>query len=169
MTSTAPATELRLVEQTRSAVLNVMIVSAAGVALTGLALRGRDRGATLWSPDLTRRACYLTLLLLVMGSTAARRILGSRTALRDPETRAGRFRRSHLVGAVLGALAVPLGLLYGFAIEPRLQAVTPFWVAALALGVLSLPRAEQLDGFDEPLPVPQDGSWRSPAPDEAGR
>ena len=67
-----------------------MIGAAAGVALSGLLLRGRDRGATLWPADSTRRACYLALMLLVLGSTVARRMLGSRAALRDPSTRASR-------------------------------------------------------------------------------
>ncbi len=173
-----------LIDRTRSAVLNVMIAAAAGVALSGWILRTRDRGATLWSPDLTRRACYVALLALVLGSTVARRVLASRSALRDPATRAPRYFRAHVTSAALGALAVPLGLLYGFAIEPRLQAVTPFWVAALAIGVLSLPRTEALEGFAEPLPQPpapgpiddatspfpdRPGIGRTPETDEAGR
>jgi hypothetical protein len=40
---------------------------------------------------------------------------------------------------------------YGWIVRPRLDAVAPFWVAALALGFLALPRAAELDGFDAPM------------------
>jgi hypothetical protein len=54
---------------------------------------------------------------------------------------------------LIAALAVPLGFVYGYAIDPTLPAVAPFWVAALTLGFLSLPRRSILDDFDDPLPL----------------
>jgi hypothetical protein len=56
-----------------------------------------------------------------------------------------------VAAAAVGALAVPLGLVYGWTVRPRLDAVAPFWVAALALGFLALPRVHELEGFDAPL------------------
>jgi hypothetical protein len=145
-----PAGEL--VRRTRSAVLNVLVVVGGGIALSGLILRDRRRGATLWPPDPTRRAAYVALLGLVVASVVLRRVLGRRSGLRDQATRAGRFFRAHLAGALAGALAVPLGLAYAYAVRPDLEAVAPFWVAALALGFLSLPRPDALSDLDAPPP-----------------
>lgn len=149
--TTDPAGDL--LARTRSAVLNVLVVAGGGIALSGWFLKGRERGATLWSPDDVRKGAYLGLLGLVAASFALRRTLGSRSALKDPATRSKRFFRAHLAGAVVGALAVPLGLAYAYAVRPDLEAVGPFWVAAMALGYLSLPRADALTDFDEPLPA----------------
>jgi hypothetical protein len=59
-----------------------------------------------------------------------------------------------VLAASLAALAVPLGLLSGWIDRPRLDVVGPFWVVALALGFLALPRAHELEDFAEPLPSP---------------
>ena len=37
---------------------------------------------------------------------------------------------------------------YAYAARPRLDAIAPFWVAALALGILATPRGYELDGLD---------------------
>ena len=39
--------------------------------------------------------------------------------------------------------------------RPQLDAVAPYWIAALALGFLALPRAHELEGFDDPIPTPE--------------
>jgi hypothetical protein len=44
-----------------------------------------------------------------------------------------------------------LGLAYGWFVRPQLDAVGPFWAAALGLGFLALPRAASLNDFDEPI------------------
>ena len=49
-------------------------------------------------------------------------------------------------------MAIPLGLIYGWFVRPTLDAVAPFWIAGLAIGFLSLPRAAELDDFEEPIP-----------------
>ncbi len=138
-------------DRTRSAVLNVMVVAAAGIAVSGLVLRRRDRGALAWPLDDTRRLAYSLLLVIVTASIALRRGLGRRSALNDPSRRCTRFFRAHVLAVTVGALAVPLGLAHGIAAEPSLQAVAPFWVAALALGALAFPRARELEDFDEPM------------------
>ncbi len=68
-----------------------------------------------------------------------RRFGAGRSRLRDPGRRASRFYQAHLTSAVVGSLAIVLGLCYGWWVRPRLDAVSPFWVAALALGILALP------------------------------
>src|SRR3954451_22445400 len=120
--------------RTRSAVLNILVAVGVGIAASGLLLRWRDRGALFRAPDGIRQAMLGALLALVVASYLGRRILGRRSTLRDPARRAARFYRAHVVSAALGALAVPLGLVYGWMVRPRLDGVAPFWVAALALG-----------------------------------
>ncbi|MBX6315268.1 MAG: hypothetical protein IRY99_20510 [Isosphaeraceae bacterium] len=138
-------------ERTRSAVLNVMLVAGVGIALSGLMLGRRDRGLTDWPPAAARPWAYGALLVVVVASHLVRRLGASRSALRDPATRATRFIRAHVAAAVVALLAVPLGFAYGLAVEPELPAVLPFWVAALALGFLALPRDVELEGFDAPM------------------
>ena len=146
-----PAAESCL-DRTRSAVLNVLVFVGAGIAVSGWALGRRDRGALLWDPDLARRVSIVVLLTLLVASRVAQRVGSGRAALRDPMQRARRFRRSHVLAALIGAVAVPLGFGYGWAIKPRLEDICPFWVVALATGFLALPRSHELTGFDDPIP-----------------
>ena len=82
----------------------------------------------------------LTTLLVVLGvaSYASRRILDLQTARAEPSRRDGLFFWAHVLPAVLAALAVPLGLYCGWFVDPRIGAVSPFWVIPLALGFLAL-------------------------------
>jgi uncharacterized membrane protein YfcA len=137
--------------RTRSAVLNLLVAVGAGIAVSGLFLGRRDRGALLWPDREAGRWAHGVLLGLIVVSFMVRRVMGGRSSLREPEQRAGRFFWSHVASAAVGALAVPLGLAYGWAIRPRLEDIAPFWVSALALGVLAIPRAYELDDFNEPL------------------
>ena len=150
----ADANSQSCLERTRSAVLNVLIAVAVGIALSGLILRWRDRGAAMRAPEGLRQGLLACLFGLAVVSYATRRIGLAREALRNPDQRAGRFHRAHVLAAAIGALAVPLGLVYGWMVRPRLDAVSPFWVAALALGFLALPRAAELEGFDLPISEP---------------
>jgi hypothetical protein len=137
-------------ERTRSAVLNVLVVVGLGIAASGVLLRWRDRWAAARGPEWLRRALLGALLAVVVVSYVTRRVLAGRELLRDPAARLARFHRGHLLAAVVAALAVPLGLAYGWFIRPRIDAVAPFWIAALALGFLALPRGAELEGLDEP-------------------
>ena len=110
-------------------------------------------------------------MALVVASYLVAPDRASRSALARPSDAgpavlpgARRSRRSS------AALAVPLGLAYGWFVRPRLDAVGPFWVAALALGFLALPRAHELDGFDDPMPDPHGASRHDidPAHDPRG-
>jgi hypothetical protein len=143
--------------KTRSAVLNVMVAVGVGIAASGLFLARRDRGALDATSELFRllvRADRRDLLILIVIGYVVRRIGTRRSALSDPANRASRFHRTHVASAALGGLAVPLGLMHGWAVRPQLDAVAPYWVAALALGFLALPRAHELEGFDDPMPMP---------------
>jgi hypothetical protein len=147
---------LACLERTRAAVTNVLLVAALGIAAGGLLLRWRAGQALPRVPVVVRQAEELALFGLIAASIFVRRWVGSRSRLRDPSRRAARFSRAHLVSAVIGALAVPLGLVYGWTVRPRLDAVGPFWVAAITMGALAWPRAIELEGFDAPMPEPNE-------------
>lgn len=157
MTPLEPAASACL-ERTRSAVLNVLVGVGVAIALSGVALRARDRWAPLRVADPVRRGILGGLLAVVVASYTVRRVMANRIALREPEQRGSRFFRAHLLSALIATLAVPLGLAYGWVSRPVLNEVAPFWIAALALGFLALPRALELDGFDEPMPPPNETS-----------
>lgn len=153
MTAIDPDSQACL-ERTRSAVLNILLGVGAGIALSGLILRWRDRAAAWRAPDGLRQALIAGLIAILVVSHLARRIGASRSALREPAGRSSRFYRAHVLAAAIGALAVPLGLAFGWAIRPRLDAVAPFWIAALALGFLALPKAAELEDLDPPTTGP---------------
>jgi hypothetical protein len=138
-------------------VLNVLVFVGAGIAVSGVVLRRLDRGALLWDPVMARRVSIVVVLVLLVASRVVLRVGSSRAALRDPEGRARRFLRSHVASAVVGAVAIPLGFAYAWAIKPRLEDISPFWVVAFATGALAMPRSHELAGFDEPIPDPHPG------------
>ena len=131
-------------ERTTSAVLNVLVVDGCGIAVSGLVLGRRGWGFTPWDPDAARRWAYLSLIGLVFLSCAVRRFLGARAARRDPSRRVARFYWAHVLGAVAGIPAIPMGFAYGWLIRPLPGEIIPFWVVALALALLSIPRAAEL-------------------------
>jgi len=78
-------------------------------------------------------------------------VLGLRARLRDPHLRGSRFFWGHVIPAAIGALAAPLGLLYGWLVSPRIEAILPFWLAALVLGILAYPRGRELKDLGAPM------------------
>jgi hypothetical protein len=151
MTELEPAA-LACLERTRSVVFNLMVAISCGIAVSGLLLRWRDRTALVRASDGVRQGLLAGLLVLAVASFICGRVGAGRARLRDPLQRAVRFFRAHVLAAALGGLAIPLGLVYGWMVRPRLDAVAPFWVAALALGFLAIPRIHELEGFDAPIP-----------------
>jgi hypothetical protein len=145
------AASLDSLQRTRSGVLNVLVGVGIVVALTGLLLRGRADGAVLPPRDDLKHAMLGGLIAVFVVSTIMRRALGRRARLRDPALRGPRFFWAHVLAAAVGALAAPLGLIYGWLISPRLEAVLPFWLAALVLGILAYPRGRELEDFDRPM------------------
>ncbi len=146
--SPRPVSAAVCLERTRSAVLNVLIVAGTGIAISGWVLRWRDRWALSRVPEGVGRVMLAGLFVLAVASYVVRRSVSGRGMLRDPARRLSRFYRGHVASAGLAALAVPLGLAYGWLVRPRLDAVGPFWVAALAFGFLALPRAYLLEGIE---------------------
>lgn len=138
--------------RTRAVVLNIIIVAGLLLVLSGFAVREFDFGIPpIGQQEGARRAAYATLIGVVVASYATRRALGGRSALRDPATRGPRYCLAHVAGAMIGAMAVPLGFAYGILVRPDIQEIALFWVAGMALGFLSLPRGHELADFDEPM------------------
>ncbi len=124
--------------------LNVLVVVGLSIAVSGWLLRARAESA-LPAKGLGD-ALYGTLIAVAVASYAARRLIGARVSRTLPGRRDHLFYWSHVGPALIAALAVPLGLAYGWLVSPRLDAVIPFWAVPFALGFLSLPRqAELLD------------------------
>ncbi|WP_435008540.1 hypothetical protein P12x_005747 [Tundrisphaera lichenicola] len=149
--SRKPAT-LACLARTRSAVLNVLVVVGAGIAASGWILGRHNPDAALpWGLERTQRALMGALMVLGVASYVLLRVGSGRDALRDPSRRAANFFKARVGTASIAGLAIPLGFAYGWLIDPRLQALAPFWIAALGLGFLALPRGAELDDFDEPM------------------
>ncbi|QEH33884.1 hypothetical protein OJF2_24160 [Aquisphaera giovannonii] len=142
---------LHCLRRTRSAVLNVLIGVALVVAGSGLLLRTRPAGAR---PDLASKlnqALLAALFVLFAFSTLLRRVLGRRARLDDPRSRWARFYWGHVLPALVGALAAPLGLAHGWLVSPRVETIFPFWLTALLLGILAYPRGYELEGYAAPM------------------
>lgn len=136
-------------ERTRSAVLNVLVVVGAGIAASGWVLGRHEPDAALpWGAIRTGRALMAALAVLGAASYLTLRVVTGREMLRDPARRASRFFRGRVASAVIAALAIPLGFAHGWLVDPNLKALAPYWVAALGLGFLALPRGHELDDFE---------------------
>jgi fatty acid desaturase len=143
--------ETTCIDRTRMAVLNVLVFVGASIAISGGILGRLDRGGLLWDPVRTWRISIIVLFAIFAGSHLIKRVGSGRAMLQDPASRARRFSRMHVLSAVVGGLAVPLGFFFGWAIQPNIEKIAPFWVVALASGFLALPRGHEITGFDEPM------------------
>ena len=138
--------------RTRSAVLNVLLFVGAGIAVSGCGLGRHQPGAgPLLGLPVTRQGALAGLLGLIALAYVILRVGSGRELLRDPARRAARFFRARVAVAIVGALAIPLGFAAGWVNDPRLEALAPFWIAALGLGFLAIPRGYELDDFAEPI------------------
>jgi hypothetical protein len=139
-------------ERTRSAVLNVLVVIGAMIAASGWVLGHHDVDPLPRGVEETWRfASMIALGVLIALSYLILRIVAGRERLRDPSRRASRFFGGRVASAIVAGLAVPLGFAHGWLLNPNLEALAPFWVAAVGLGFLALPRGHELDDFDEPM------------------
>lgn len=138
--------------RTRLAVLNVLMLVGGMIAVSGFLLRSRAEPAAAAAPvpgvEGLRKGLLGGLFALGLASYLARRAWWRRPAGLTPERRTRLLRWSHVGSAAIAAGGVPLGLAYGWWVDARLQAVAPFWVVPLALGLLAIPRRDELeDGF----------------------
>jgi hypothetical protein len=131
--------------RTKAAVLNVLVAVGFMIALSGWLLRSRVAHAPAVPPRPLQQAMLLALFVTAAASYILRRVLSARIGVSLAAGRTAGFYWAHVIPAIIAALAAPLGLAYGFLIDPTLQGVIPFWVAALALGSLALPRRYECD------------------------
>jgi hypothetical protein len=141
----------RCLENTRGAVLNLLVVTGLFIAISGGILRWHAVDKQGIGSNSLHEKLMIGLFALGVVSFLTRRLLGRRVRLKDRETRASRFFWSHFLAALVAALAAPLGLLHGWLVAPDLESIGPFWVVALALGFLALPREHELEGFPQPI------------------
>ena len=148
-----PAWEACLV-RTRLAVLNVLVGVGLTIAVGGWLIRGRIEGHRPASPGGLADALMPGLLALILASCLLRYVLARRAPYVAPGRRASAFFRAHVLPAAVIALAAPLGIAYGWWVNPRFEDVMPFWVIPMALGFLFLPRSYELNAFQGPTPGP---------------
>jgi hypothetical protein len=136
--------------RTRSAVLNVLVAVGLCIAVSGGLLRGRATADRPSPPRALHRELLAALVVIAVTSYATKRIMSQGVARSQRARRESVFYWSHVLPAVLAALSAPLGLVYGWWVDPRLQSVIPFWVAALALASLAIPRERELESLRTP-------------------
>jgi hypothetical protein len=135
-------------ERTRAAVLNVLVAVGFMIAVSGAAIRAWPLERLPAGSQAAYRQIMTLLFVLGVASYATRRLLERQSARAEPSRRDKLFFWAHVLPAVVAALAVPLGLYCGWYVDPRLGAVSPFWVIPLALGFLALPRQRELENFE---------------------
>ena len=135
-------------ERTRDAVMDVLLIDGLGIALSGWALARSGYSVTSFEPYIAQRFAFVPLVILVFASIATRRIWAGRWRLRDPARRAGRLLRAHVASALVGGLAIPLGHVFARDFLPTLRGAGPFWIVALAMGLLALPRDSAVAGLE---------------------
>jgi hypothetical protein len=132
-------------ERTRSHVLNVLVAVGLSIAVSGWLLR---KHAETWQPRPAKTlsdSLYVALIALAVASYASKRLLAARAARAEPLRRDRLFYWAHVGPTLIAAMAIPLGLAYGWLVSPRLDAVIPFWAVPFTLGFLCLPRQSELD------------------------
>ena len=131
--------------RTRGAVLNVLVGVGMMIAISGWLLRRRAGQDLPLPPGGLHDGLQLALLVVAVGGYLVRRAWARRPASLPVDRLEARFYRSHVGSAAIAALGVPLGLAFGWFVDPRLGGVAPFWVVPLALGFLAYPRRGELD------------------------
>jgi hypothetical protein len=141
--------------RTRGAVLNVLVAVGLMIALSGWLIRRRAE-AGIVDPS---RGLHDGLLAGLFGAGIASYLLRRRrlrySSQMPMDRRIRWFYWTHVGAAAIAAIGVPLGLAYGWWVDPRLEAVIPFWVVPLALGFLAIPRHIELEDLDPSTPNPE--------------
>jgi hypothetical protein len=134
-----------LLARTRNGVLNVLMLVGGMIAVSGVLLRGRAEDPAA-ARELWLRPVFLGGLFGVgCASYLVRRAWWRRPEGMPLERCEWWFYWTHIGSVAIVAGGVPLGLGYGWWVEPALQAIAPFWVVPLALGFLAIPRRGELE------------------------
>src|SRR5262249_21180769 len=141
--------------RTRTAVLNVLVGVGLMIAASGSLLRRRAGEGIIPPARGMHEGLLLALVIVAVARYVVRRAGPGRLSAIPPGRRAARFFWSRVGAAAIAAIGVPLGLIYGWSVDPRLEGVIPFWVVPLALGLLAIPRRGELDDLYPPPPTPE--------------
>jgi hypothetical protein len=95
------------------------------------------------------------LAAVAVSSYVVRRLAIRGSDVGDASRRSASFFWTRVGSALIAALGVPVGLLYGWYVDPRLQGVIVFWVVPLALGFLALPRRGEIVEVGPTSPSPE--------------
>jgi hypothetical protein len=139
-------------ERTRSAVLNILVAVGLTIAASGLLLRNRPQENQPRGSPAAYRRLMVALATIGVSSYVARGVLIRRLRHLDVQLRESRFFWAHVIPAAVAAAAAPLGLFCGWFVDPRLGAVSPFWVVALALGFAAVPRGHEIEVLEPVKP-----------------
>jgi drug/metabolite transporter (DMT)-like permease len=145
-------------ERTRRAVLNLLIAVGLIIAVGGWLLRGRADVPRRPPPSIGLPLLMLALVLLAVASYLCRRLARSHAAKIEPGRRPALFFWSHVDSAAVAVFVAALGIFGGWFIDPRFEAIVPFWVVALVLGFQAIPRTYELDDY---IPLPTDSGGPS--------
>lgn len=141
--------------RTRSSVLNVLVGMGGMIAASGGLLRRRaGQGVVVPAPG-SHDGLLFGLIVVAVASYFVRRAWLRRTGTMPADGRAARFFWTHVGSAAIAAVGIPLGLLFGWYVDPHLDAVIPFWVVPLALGFMALPRRGELEDLGPSSPSPE--------------
>jgi hypothetical protein len=138
----AAAEELLL--RTRKAVLDILVGVGFLIAVSGWLIRMRAQGGAPRPPRGLHDGLMLALVGVAVASYLVRRSWVRRPSYPGDELSSARFYRLHVRAALVAGIGVPLGLAYGWFVDPRLEGVAPFWVLPIAFGLLAVPRRGEL-------------------------
>ncbi len=141
--------------RTRSAVLNVLVVIGLMIAASGWWLRRRAEQGVVEPVRGWHDGLLLGLIVVAVSSYVMRRARFRRADAGTASRQATRYFWTHVGSAAVAAIGVPLGLAYGWYVNPHLEGVIPFWVVPLALGFLAIPRRGELDDHGPSSPSPE--------------
>jgi hypothetical protein len=141
-------------ERTRLAVLNILVALGFTIAVGGWLLRGRAAAQRAPAHPVRLLMLMLSLILLAVASYLCRRLARRHAAKIKPDRRPALFYWSHVDSAAIALFVAALGIFGGWFLDARFEAVVPFWIVALALGLQAIPRTYELDDFVRPSTDP---------------
>lgn len=133
-----------LLLRTRKGVLNVMVGAGLLIAVSGWVLRRRAQAGIGPPPRGLHDELLFALIIVAVVSYLVRRAWIWRPESLEHATGRARFYRLHVGAAAIAVLGVPLGIAYGWFVDPRLEGVAPFWVVPMAMGILAIPRRGEI-------------------------
>jgi peptidoglycan/LPS O-acetylase OafA/YrhL len=141
--------------RTRASVLNLLVGVGLMIAVSGWLLRRHAEHGVIKPARGWHDGLLFGLIGVAVCSYLVRRRRPRGSDAEGGSRRLTRFFWTLVGSAAIAAVGVPLGLVYGWFVDPRLEGVIVFWVVPLALGFLALPRRGELDDLRPSSPSPE--------------